>query len=71
MIDSLWKLNVADIEATISIVCQMVLQDPTDSLTASDREAESRGIMFKQRGGKFTFTFQIATIYPYEPPKVK
>ncbi|XP_052189030.1 chaperone protein dnaJ 10-like isoform X2 [Diospyros lotus] len=37
MIDSLWKLNVADIEATLSRVCQMVLQDN------SARKEELRG----------------------------
>lgn len=27
MIDSLWKLNVADIEGTLSHVCQMVVEE--------------------------------------------
>ncbi|KAL1190003.1 Chaperone protein dnaJ 10 [Cardamine amara subsp. amara] len=42
MIDSLWKLNVADIEATLSRVCQLVLQDP--EVKREDLRARARGL---------------------------
>ncbi|KAF3446968.1 hypothetical protein FNV43_RR12148 [Rhamnella rubrinervis] len=42
MIDSLWKLNVADIEATLSRVCQMVLQD--NNATKEELRARAKGL---------------------------
>lgn len=42
MIDSLWKLNVADIENTLSRVCQMVLQD--NSLKKEEIRARAKGL---------------------------
>ncbi|KAL5557626.1 hypothetical protein UlMin_033837 [Ulmus minor] len=42
MIDSLWKLNVADIEATLSRVCQMVLQD--NNAKKDDVRARAKGL---------------------------
>ncbi|XP_031267131.1 chaperone protein dnaJ 10 [Pistacia vera] len=42
MTDSLWKLNVADIEATLSRVCQMVLQD--NNAKKEDLRAQAKGL---------------------------
>ncbi|CAD5165384.1 unnamed protein product [Musa acuminata subsp. malaccensis] len=42
MIDSLWKLNVADIEATLSRVCQMVLQD--NNVRREELRARAKGL---------------------------
>ncbi|KAL2895129.1 Chaperone protein dnaJ 10 [Bienertia sinuspersici] len=42
MIDSLWKLNVVDIEVTLSRVCQMVLQD--NSAKREELRARAKGL---------------------------
>ncbi|KAJ1702572.1 hypothetical protein LUZ63_002351 [Rhynchospora breviuscula] len=42
MVDSLWKLNVADIEATLTRVCQMVLQD--NNVKKEELRARAKGL---------------------------
>ncbi|TVU10086.1 hypothetical protein EJB05_43594 [Eragrostis curvula] len=42
MVDSLWKLNVADIEATLYHVCDMVLQD--NSVRKEELRARAKGL---------------------------
>lgn len=42
MIDSLWKLNVADIEATLSRVCHMVLQE--SNVKKEELRARAKGL---------------------------
>ncbi|CAI0463753.1 unnamed protein product [Linum tenue] len=42
MINSLWKLNVADIEATLSHVCQMVLQE--NGVSKEELRSRAKGL---------------------------
>lgn len=42
MVDSLWKLNVADIEATLARVCQMVLQE--SNVRREELRARAKGL---------------------------
>ncbi|XP_010471827.1 PREDICTED: chaperone protein dnaJ 10 [Camelina sativa] len=51
MVDSLWKLNVADIEATLCRVCQLVLQDPEakrEELRTRARGLKTLGRIFQR-----------------------
>ncbi|GAY49391.1 hypothetical protein CUMW_118740, partial [Citrus unshiu] len=53
MIDSLWKLNVADIEATLSRVCQMVVLLVLQDNNAKKEELRARAKALKTLGKIF------------------
>ncbi|PPS02801.1 hypothetical protein GOBAR_AA17854 [Gossypium barbadense] len=67
--DSLWKLNVADIEATLSRVCQMVLQDGNckrEELRARAKGLKTLGRIFqraKSANGSESETVESSTVH--------
>ncbi|CAA7058246.1 unnamed protein product [Microthlaspi erraticum] len=51
MINSLWKMNVADMEETLSTVCHLVLQDPQakgEELGARAKGLQTLGMIFQR-----------------------